>query len=143
MDILHREAAGGGLKATGAAPLSFDVRIGSRSAAAAYVHTLPAGYSDALLALFLDSDFNLLALDRLGQGNAAECGVDPVDLVRRGAGLGAVGFLLVHHSPRRTSGGTPEEFKVTREIREAGEDADVHLLDHLIIAGGIMFDISL
>jgi len=143
MDILHRDIAGSEPGADSAAPLSFDIRIGSRSAATEYVRSLPAGYSGALLALFLDSGFNLLAIDRLGQGNAAECGLDPVGLVRRGAGLGAVGFVLVHHAPHRISGGTSEEFKVTRAIRKAGESADVHLLDHLILAGGKTFDISL
>lgn len=143
MDILRKDIAGDGPKAGNAAPPSFDIRIGSRSGTVDYVRSLPAAYSNALLALFLDADFNLLGLDRLGEGNVTECGVNPGELARRGARLGAVGFILVHHAPDRTSGGTREEIEATKKIREAGEDAEVHLLDHLILAGGRMFDISL
>jgi DNA repair protein RadC len=143
LDILHRDIEGRGLAAGFAAAPPGDIRIVNRSAAIERVRSLPAGFSGSILAMFLDRNFNLLALDRLGQGNAAECGVIPLDLVHRGARLGAAGFILIHHAPERSSGASPEEYAITKKIRRAGEDFELHLLDHLILAGGRLFDITL
>jgi DNA repair protein RadC len=142
LDILHRDIEGSGLAAGFAAPPPGDIRIVNRSAAIEHVRSLPAGFSGSLLAMFLDRSFNLLALDVLGQGNAAECGVTPLDLVRRGAGLGAAGLILIHHAPERSSSGSPEEYAITTKVRRAGEDFELPLLDHLILAGGRLFDIG-
>lgn len=108
-------------------------RITGPSAAAAYVRSHDVEPADSVLALFLDNGFNLLAMDRLGQGRAADCEIKPYHLVRRGLQLGAVGFVLIQNSPARLSRATAEEIALTREIRRAGEDFDVHLLNHLIV----------
>ena len=123
--------------------LPFRRKIASRSAAIEYARSLPPHFEGSLLALFIDRDFNLLDLDRLGQGNAAECGLESTALVSRAAKLGAAGFVLIHHAPERLSGGSAGEYRVTREIRKAGEDYEIHLLDHLILVGDKLIDISL
>ena len=108
-------------------------RITGPSAAADYVRSYNAALVGSVLALFLDNNFNLLAMDRLGQGRAADCEIKPYLLVRRGLQLGAVGFVLIQNSPDRISNATSEEIGLSREIRRAGEDFDVHLLNHLIV----------
>ena len=148
LDIRYANIEGGGpvagAQATRAAPSpSPHGKIASRSAAIDYVRSLPPDFEASLLALFLDRDFNLLALDRLGQGSAAYCGLQPGALVGRAARLGAAGFVLVHHAPERLSGGSPGEYRITKQIRKAGEDYEIHLLDHLILAGDKLIEISL
>lgn len=108
-------------------------RFANRKALIDHVRSLPAGRTGSLLAIFLDAHFNLLAADCLGQANAADCQLKPYLLVKRGLELGAVGFVLVHHAPERVGKATTAEVDVTREIRRAGEDFEVHLLDHLIL----------
>lgn len=123
--------------------LSCGVRIGSRRAAVAYVQSLPPRFAGSLLALFLDRDFSLLALDQLGRQNAGQCGLDPVNLAKRAAGVGAIGLVLVHYAPERMSRGSREEYEITKDVRRVAESFDIVLLDHLILAGGKLFDISL
>lgn len=108
-------------------------QITGPSAAVEYVRSCNADLAGSVLALFLDRNFNLLAMDRLGQGRAANCEIKPYRLVRRGLQLGAVGFVLIQNSPDRISKATPEEIGLTREIRRAGEDFNVQLLNHLIM----------
>lgn len=108
-------------------------RITGPIAAADYIRSRGAGVAGLVLAMFLDRDFNLLATDCLGQGNAVACDIKPYLLVRRGLQLGAVGFVLIQNSPDRMSKATPEEVGLTRQIRRAGEDFDIHLLNHLIV----------
>lgn len=108
-------------------------RIAGPSAAADYVRSHGAALAGSGLVLYLDNGFKLLAMDRLGQGRAADCEIKPYLLVRRGLQLGAIGFVLVQNSPDRISKATPEEIGLSREIRRAGEDFDVHLLNHLIV----------
>ena len=116
-------------------------RIASRTAAADYVRSVSADLDGSVMAMFLDGNLNLLALDCVGQGNAANCSLKPYLLVRRGLELGAVGFILIQHSPERVLKATAEEVRLTREIRRAGEDFDVHLLDHLIITRNGLIDV--
>ena len=118
-------------------------KIANRSAALDHVRSLPPGLEGSLLALFLDPDFTLLAIDRLGEGNVAECGIRPSALVGRAAMLGAAGFILIHHAPKRVSGVSTEEYRITADIRRSGEEFEIHLLDHVILAGDRLIDISL
>lgn len=108
-------------------------RLGGPRAAVDYVRSCHADLAGSVLALFLDNNFNLLAMECLGQGRAVDCEIKPYLLVRRGLQLGAVGFILIQNSPDRISNATPEEIGLSREIRRAGEDFDVHLLNHLIV----------
>lgn len=117
-------------------------QLPSRDAVLDFVRSLPNGLAGSTLALFLGSDFKLLALDRLGEGNATDCNLKPHRLAARGAALGATGFLVVHHAPARCSRPTPEEYAITKEIRRAGEDLDVHLLEHLILTRAGVKDIN-
>lgn len=106
------------------------------------MRSLPKAFAGCTLALFLGPEFKLLAVDRLGQGSAAACVSKPMRLIARGEKLGAVGFMLVHNDPGRSAPPTPEEYALTKEIRRAGDDFDVHLLDHLVIAGNWLMDIG-
>jgi len=146
LDIRYQVLEGGipsaGVHAARSAAPSSNKKITSRSAAVDHVRSLPPDFESSLLALFLDHQFNLLSVERLGEGSAADCGLQPVALVHQAAKLGAVGFVLIHHAPQRSSGGSREEYRITREIRMAGEDFEIHLLDHLILAGSKLFDIS-
>ncbi|HEY0630183.1 MAG TPA: JAB domain-containing protein [Sphingomicrobium sp.] len=108
-------------------------RIKGPTAAADYVRIHGSHLAGSVLALFLDKNFDLLAMDCLGQGRAADCEIKPHLLVRRGLQLGAIGFVLIQNSPERLSKATAAEIELTREIRRAGEDFDVHLLNHLIL----------
>jgi DNA repair protein RadC len=149
MEIRYEAFEGAGLPvcASGreaARPLRFDrsERIANRSTAAAYIRSLPDSLANSSLALFLDREFGLLAMESLGRGNAADCVAKPYLLVRRACELRATGFLLVHYAPLRTSPPTPEERQTSRTLRKAGEDFDVHLLDHLIVSRDRLIDVS-
>jgi len=147
LDIRYMNIESGGRAGAahpaGVVSLSRHPKFASRSAAVDYVRSLPPEFEGSFLAIFLDRDFNLLALDRLGEGNVTQCGVRPTDLVGRAARLGAAGFILIHRALERWSGGSSEEYRITREIRRAGEDHEIHLLDHLILTGDRLIDISL
>jgi DNA repair protein RadC len=108
-------------------------RIASRDSAVDYVRSLGSEYEGSLLALYMDRDFSLLAVDRMGEGSLADCGIKPLLLVRRGLELGAASFILVHYAPRRTSSASLEEAGLLRKIRRGAEDFDVYLLDYLIL----------
>lgn len=116
-------------------------RIASRSAALEFVRSHPDGLAGALVAIYLDKDFKLLAMDRIGEGNAAECGLRPMHPVKRGHELGAAGFVLVHHAPERTRT-SPDELSLTKAIKRAGEDFDILLFDHLIMTSGGFIEVD-
>jgi len=152
LEIRDEEAGGAGHAACGigalqAGALQADapagaLRISNIGAAEAYVRSLPASFADSVLSLYLDGGFNLLAVDQLGPGRASDCGLKPMQLIGRGERLGAVAFILVTYAPGRVAKASPEESRITREIRRAGEDVDIHLLDHLIVGRGGLIEVA-
>ena len=58
------------------------------------------------------------------------------------SGVGAVGFSLVTYAPGRVAKSSAEESSIMREIRRAGEDFDINLLDHLIVGRNGMIQVS-
>lgn len=117
-------------------------RLGSRTAIADYVRSLPADFADRMLALYLDRDFNLLALDRVSQETSGKYDLKPMQFVSRGQKLGAIGFVLVHYAPDRLTRPWPGELRLSKEVRRAGDDFDIHLLDHIVIGRDRLFEID-
>jgi DNA repair protein RadC len=117
-------------------------RLEGRSAVADFVRSLPEEFAGWMLAVYLDRDFSLLALDRVGPETQEKYRLKPMEFVRRGHKLGAVGFVLVHYAPDRTTKAWPGELRMSREIRRAGEDFDIHLLDHLVIGRDRLFEVD-
>lgn len=69
------------------------------------------------MALYLDSDFRLLATELLGSLNLGRSGIKPMRIIGQAGRLGAMGFILVHHDSSRTAGAGLEERKATVELR--------------------------
>jgi DNA repair protein RadC len=116
--------------------------IANRAKFTSLVHSLPARHRQSLLTLCLGREFELLGTGILGRGKAGECGIKPMRVVSQAQRLGAIGFLLVHVDPARTSVPTEEEIMVTRETRRLGEDFDIPLLDHLILGRDQVRDVA-
>ena len=61
---------------------------------------------------------------------------EPRDIFGEALGAGASGIILIHNHPSGDTTPSPADLAVTRRIFEAGELLGIHLLDHIIVAGG-------
>ena len=112
--------------------------VRGRAQVKAYVATLPLETREWLLAMFVDQDLNLLAVDTVGRGDIAACRVPFAKILCRGHALKASGFILVHNHPIGDPTPSTADIEMTRRLRWTSEELDMPLLDHFVIAGDEM-----
>ena len=88
---------------------------------------------DHLFALYLGENLELLAVDSVGAGSIEDGEGCLSNILRKGARVGAAGFILVHNQPKGDPIPGQQEMALTRRIRSLSEDLDMPLLDHLIV----------
>lgn len=101
----------------------------------AYVATLGQETREWLLALYVDENLQLLAVDTVARGDISSCKVPFWRLISRGHELKAAGYILVHNHPSGDPRPSTDDILVTRRLEDLSRDAEMHLLNHLIIAG--------
>lgn len=106
-----------------------------KDAVKAYVASLGSEANEWLLALFVDKDLNLLAVDTIGRGDVGGVRVSFAPILCRGHALKAAGFILVHNHPSGIAKPSQDDIRTTVRLRRASADLEMPLLDHLIVAG--------
>lgn len=112
--------------------------VRERSAVKAYVESLGQEAAEWLLALFVDKELNLLAVDTLARGDVSSCRVNFGQILGRAHALNAAGFILVHNHPSGNPAPSQDDVRVTARLRHLSRELELPLLDHLIIAGDEM-----
>jgi DNA repair protein RadC len=107
--------------------------VRSRQAVWAYLESLGSEAHEWLLALYVDNGLNLLAVETLAQGSISACPAPFWKVYRRGYALGAKGFILAHNHPSGDPRPSQADRQLTNHIRMVSRDADMPLLDHLIV----------
>ena len=67
------------------------------------------------------------------QGNANSTMCRPAEIFRPAVISGAVSILIAHDHPSGDPTPSPEDIKVTKDIRKAGKLLGIELLDHIVI----------
>jgi DNA repair protein RadC len=107
-----------------------------------YVATLPLEAREWLLALFVDDELNLLAVDTVARGDISSCRVPIAHILCRGHRLDAKGFILVHNHPSGDPTPSAADISITRRLRRASEDLELPLLDHVVVAANGMTSVG-
>jgi DNA repair protein RadC len=95
-----------------------------------------------LLALFVEQNFQLLAVDTIARGGVSDCPVSFSRILFRGHMLKATGFILVHNHPSGDPRPSENDIRTTNALRHVSAELDIPLLDHLIIAGDQMVSVG-
>lgn len=130
------------LSATAPAPGAWPWQCRNRKELKELVSSLGDETHEWVLALYLDVACNLLAVETLAQGDAWAVQVPISRLMCRGRALGANAFILAHNHPSGIARPSRGDIAVTRRIREVGEAMDLHMLDHVIVAGNEMVSVD-
>lgn len=109
-----------------------------RSAVKAYVASLGQEALEWLLALYVDMDLHLLAVDTIAQGDVASCQVPFNRIMVHAYLLKAHAYILVHNHPSGDPRPSESDIQITARLARLSADLEVPLLDHLIIAGDQM-----
>jgi DNA repair protein RadC len=110
-----------------------------REAVRSYVASLGEEAHEWLLALYVNSELGLLAVDTLARGDVSSCRVPIWRIINHGHLLKACGFILVHNHPSGSPLASMADIRATQLLQEIGRDAELPLLNHFIIAGDDMW----
>jgi DNA repair protein RadC len=109
--------------------------VRGRAQVKAYVETLGQEAREWLLALYVDKNLQLLAVDTVGRGDVSEVRVSFARILCRGHALNAAGFILVHNHPSGNPKPSKADIQITGRLRRASAELEMPMLDHLIIGG--------
>jgi len=90
---------------------------------------------EELRVVLLNTRNIVIRLVTIYQGNVSSSLVRIAELFRDAVRLNATGVILVHNHPSGDPTPSPDDLRLTAEALAAGRLLDVHLLDHLIVAG--------
>lgn len=89
-----------------------------------------------LMMLLFDCKNHLIGERLVSKGTVNASMAEPRDIFGEALSAGAAAIILIHNHPSGDTTPSPADLTVTRRIFEAGELLGVHLLDHIIVAGG-------
>ncbi len=90
---------------------------------------------EEFIVLFVDNRNCLIAVEHLSTGTVTEASVHPRTVVERAFYHQAVGVIIAHNHPGRSLEPSVQDQQLTKKLKGALATVDLHLLDHIIIAG--------
>jgi DNA repair protein RadC len=116
--------------------------VHGRSAVKAYVASLGCESHEWLLALYVDAEYQLLAVDTVARGDVGSCALPVWKLLERGHRLPAAAFILVHNHPSGDPRPSWSDINTTNRLAHVSRELGIPLIDHLIIAGTGMMSVT-
>lgn len=92
--------------------------------------------------LFLNHANRLIGKEMISKGGMDSTSVDKRVILRRALDRKASGIILVHNHPSGSPYPSVEDIRQTRELGKALASCDLHLVDHVIVAGYSYYSFS-
>jgi len=87
------------------------------------------------VALFLDNQHRLIATEEISRGTLTQTSIYPRELVKAGLKHHARSLIIAHNHPSGLAQASTADVELTRELKRSLSMVDIHLLDHVIVAG--------
>jgi DNA repair protein RadC len=112
------------------------VALNSPAAVREYLSlALAAREHEVFVALFLDAQHRVIAVEELFRGTLTQTSVYPREVVKAALRRNAAALILAHNHPSGVAQPSQADELLTRSLREALALVDVKVLDHFIVAG--------
>lgn len=85
------------------------------------------------MALYLDSQFRLIASEEVSRGTLTQASVYPREIIKAGLKHHAAAMILAHNHPSGVAEPSDADLSLTRHLKNALALVDIRLLDHLIV----------
>lgn len=85
------------------------------------------------IALYLDSQLQLIACEEVSRGTLAQASVYPREIIKAALGHHAAALILAHNHPSGVAEPSQADLALTRHLKQALALVDIRLLDHLIV----------
>ena len=109
--------------------------MSSSHAVAGYLRQVIRDYPHEVFGVLLLNQANkVLHFELVSQGGLTGTVADPRIIFRKALEHGATGVILCHNHPSGNTNPSQADKLITQKIKQAGEQLDIRVLDHLIIA---------
>lgn len=109
--------------------------MSSSHAVAGYLRQVIRDYPHEVFGVLLLNQANkVLHFELISQGGLTGTVADPRIIFRKALEHGATGVILCHNHPSGNTNPSQADKLITQKIKQAGEQLDIRVLDHLIIA---------
>ena len=98
-----------------------------------YRHHMGALEHEVFLMLALNAKNQVIAEEKIAQGNISNVVINPRDVFQIAIRLKAVSVLFLHNHPSGSLTPSRDDISITSRLQRAGELLGVRVLDHLII----------
>lgn len=85
------------------------------------------------MALYLDSQFRLIASEDVSRGTLTQASVYPREIIKAALKHHAAALILAHNHPSGVAEPSSADLSLTRHLKNALALVDIRLLDHLIV----------
>lgn len=85
------------------------------------------------MALYLDSQFRLIASEEVSKGTLTQASVYPREIIKSALKHHAAALILAHNHPSGVAEPSTADLSLTQHLKKALTLVDVRLLDHLIV----------
>ena len=90
----------------------------------------------------LNSSCKALGVFLISKGTVSASLVSPREIFLRALLVGAVQIVLCHNHPSGSISPSSQDFRLTKQVKEAGDLLGIRLVDHIIIGGDKYFSFS-
>jgi len=90
---------------------------------------------EQLRVLLLDRKNRVLGQRVIYQGNVYSSMVRPAEVFRPAVVESVAAIIIAHNHPSRDPNPSPEDIRITRVLKQAGELLEIELHDHVVIGG--------
>ena len=90
---------------------------------------------EELHVIVLNTRNRIVDIRQIYRGTVNSSAVRPAEVLRPAVMLNAPSIIVVHNHPSGDPTPSPEDKRVTKEIKDAGRLLDIILLDHVVIGG--------
>lgn len=97
---------------------------------------------EVFLVLFLDTQNRLLATEEMFSGSLKETSVYPREVLKRTLHHNAASVIFAHNHPSGIAQQSQADELITKQLKQALDLVDVHVLDHFIVAGNSTLSFS-
>jgi len=117
-------------------PTEIKPRISSPGDAYLSVAEMALLDQEQLRVICVNTRNEIIKIETLYQGNANTSIVRVAEIMKVAIDARAVGIILAHNHPSGDPSPSPEDVRVTRQIKQAADLLDFDLLDHIIVGAG-------
>ena len=105
-------------------------------------HNLRDKTREIFMVIYLNGRNQILQMEELFEGTLTTSAVYPREVVKRALDHAAAALVFVHNHPSGNPKPSQDDITITKKLKEAAEEIDVSVHDHLIIAGNEVYSFA-